>query len=449
MRLYHLRLYFYVTVCTSNFFISDTPNHYGRHFTIGFTAQHSSYQSDYIGISILAPYDTNVTITGTQSSKSWNYTVHIKSGQTYEYKLPVFLRMSKSTYLQNGIQISSSSDISLLCLNYQSHRYAADGYLALPTSSLGFVYVVASYQPYSSDYTANIAVISAHDNNTIIVFPNKGAVIYYRGLWYDSTNSLLYITIVIEKLEALYISGSSDLSGTIVMTNKPASVISGVSRSLLSSNYYNFLEAFLLPSSLWGYHYLLTTVGKTGKTTGDIFRIFAFKDNTIVETASWTETLTSGNYVELTLGKDLASFVNCSEPCQVVQYIRGVTIGGKYAEPSMIVLPSINQFLSYYRVILPFGSEYHDSITIMIENDKVQGLHMNGIKLNGLHWKQINGTKYVWTVVSFSDPKTVTVYHTSSAVRFGLLVFGWNSYASYAYSGGYALPNHSHGELNI
>jgi hypothetical protein len=85
----------------------------------------------------------------------------------------------------------------------------------------------------------------------------------------------------------------------------------------------------------------------------------------------------------------------------------------------------------------------------MIENDKVQGLHMNGIKLNGLHWKQINGTKYVWAVVSFSDPSTVTVYHTSSAVRFGLLVFGWNSYASYAYSGGYALPNHSHGELNI
>jgi hypothetical protein len=83
----------------------------------------------------------------------------------------------------------------------------------------------------------------------------------------------------------------------------------------------------------------------------------------------------------------------------------------------------------------------------MIENDKVQGLYMNGIKLNGLRWEAINGTKYVWTVVSFSDPSTVTVYHTSSSVRFGVLVFGWTSGASYAYTGGYMLPNHSHGEF--
>ena len=348
--------------------------------------------------------------------------------------------------MQNGIEISSTRDISVLCLNYQRHGIAADAYLALPTNTLGLVYVVASYQPYSSSYRANIAVISAHNNNTIIVLPNNNAVIYYRGLWYDDSNSLLYITLVLEKHEALYISGSSDLSGTIVIASKPVSVISGVSTSRISSS-DNLLEAFLLPVSMWGYQYLLTTVGKIDKAQGDIFRIFAYENNTVVKTAYWTKVLSTGKYAELILGKDLASFVNCSKPCQVVQYIRRKRIGGKYAEPSMILIPAVNQFLSYYRVVLPYGSEYYDSITIVIQKQHIDGLYISGIKLNGLQWKKINGTQYVWTVVSFSDPNTVTVYHTSTAVKFCLLVFGWNNDVSYAYSGGFGLRNFSNGKL--
>ncbi|CAB4008622.1 Hypothetical predicted protein [Paramuricea clavata] len=415
-----------------------TPNHYGKHFITGFTAQSNSYRDDYIGLSILAPYDTNVTIFGTLSSKPWNYTVHIKEGESYEYKLPISLRMEKSKYLQN--------DISVLCLNKQGYRRASDGYLALPTNTLGLVYVVASYQPYSSNYRANIAVISTHNNNTVIVLPKKNAVIYYRGLWYGDSTSLLYITLVLEKLEALYISSSSDLSGTIVIASKPVTVISGVDYARILGS-YDFLEAFLLPVSSWGCEYILTTVGAMDKNQGDIFRIFAYENNTVVESAYWTKILSSGAYTELMLQKNLASFVKCSKPCQVAQYIRRHYIGGKYADASMIILPSTNQFLSYYRVVLPRGSEYHDSITMVIQNEDIEGLYMNGLKLNGLRWERINETKYVWTVVSLSDPNTVAVYHTSSAVKFGLVVFGWNNGASYAYSGGFGLDKNANGKV--
>ena len=258
-------------------FFPGTPNNYGNRFIIGFTASYHSYgyYNDYIGVSILAPYDTNVTILGILSSKPWNYTVHIKEGESFDYKLPISLRMKKSIYLQNGIEISSTRDISVLCLNYQQYVDDADGYLALPTNTLGVVYVVASYQPYGSSSRANIGVISAHNNNTVIILPNKDAVIYYRGLRYDDSTSLLYITLVLEKLEALYISGSSDLSGTIVFASKPVSVISGIDRVRISGN-YAFLETCLLPVSLWGYQYLLTTVGMLNRKQGDIFRVFAY-----------------------------------------------------------------------------------------------------------------------------------------------------------------------------
>ena len=430
---------------TCQSFSIDKANNFGKHFIVGFTSDNIKFRDDYIGISILALDDTNVTIIGTLSGKPWSYTVFVKGGGIFEHKLPVLLRMDKSKSHQNGIEVSSTSDISLVCLNYQRwHANGADAYLALPTWSLGLVYVVASYSPISSSYGVNIAVISAYNNNTIIVFPNKNAVIYYNGVWHHNTTSLSNITVVLEKLETLYISASSDLSGTIVKASKPVSVISSMSGTRLTTS-LDFLETFLLPKSQWGHQYLLTTVRNTDKTQGDIFRIFAYENNTMIETINWTKTLSSGEYEELISGKSLASFVNCSKPCQVMHYIRGERIESNrygFHEASMMVLPSISQFLSYYRVVLPFRSEFHDSITLVIQNDQREGLYMDGKKLNGLSWKMINGTKYVWTVITFFDPSIVTVYHTSSAVRFGLYVFGWSLdtfIGSYAYAAGYAL----------
>ena len=366
--------------------------------------------------------------------------MHIKEGEIFEYKLPISLRMDRSRYLQRGIDISSTRDISLFCLNRQGYAHA-DGYLALPSKMLGLIYVVASYQPYTSSYRANIAVISAHDNNSIIVLPSENAVVYYRGQRYDDRTSLLYITQVLNKLEVLYIYGVSDLSGTIVIASKPVTVLCSVDLARISGR-DDFMDTLLLPVSLWGHEYVLTTVGTMNGKQGDLFRIFAYENNTVVETGYWTKVLSSRMYAELVLGEDLASFAKCSKPCQVVQYVRQES-----AQPSMIVLPSANQFLSYYHVILPHDSEYHDSITITIDNNHTDGLYMNGLSLNSLRWKSINGSNYVWTVVSLSDPNSVTVYHNSSAVKFGLLVLCWKSGSWYAYPGGFALRNYSNGRI--
>ena len=380
-----------------------------------------------------------------QSSKPWNVTVHIKGGENLQHKLPTSLRMDQSKSSLNGIEILSTSDISVLCLNSQGYDYAGDGYLALPTYTLGLVYVVASYQPDYYYSLANFAVVSAHENNPIIIIPNKNVVIQSRGLSY-SKGACQYVTL--DKLEALYISSWSDLSGTLVTSRNPVAVISGVEQAKPggSTNRNDFFESILSPVSLWEHYFILTTFGTLYKREGDVFRIFAYQNNTIVETGYWTKILSSLKYTELELGQNLATFVRCSKPCQVVQYIRGEQIGGKNADPSMIVLPSVNQFLSYYRVVLPYASKYYDSITVVIEHKHVKGLYMNGIRLNDLEWKNINRTKYVWTVVRFSDPSTVSVYHTSSAVKFGIFVYGWSNDASYAYPGGFALKKFSSGE---
>ncbi|XP_028416160.1 tyrosine-protein kinase receptor Tie-1-like [Dendronephthya gigantea] len=110
-----------------------------------------------------------------------------------------------------------------------------------------------------------------------------------------------------------------------------------------------------------------------------------------------------------------------------------------------MALPAVNQFLSLYHVALPFDLQISYSITIVIEKENVDGLHADGLRLSDLDWKGINASKYVWTVINLPDLSKVAIYHTSSSVKFGLIVFGWNYKSSFGYPGGYDLNPLSHG----
>ena len=77
----------------------------------------------------------------------------------------------------NGIEILSTKNISLTCVNHDTG--GADAYLALPVNILGLTYVVASYS------SGNLAIISAYDDNKITLLFVKEAALSYRGLSYD------------------------------------------------------------------------------------------------------------------------------------------------------------------------------------------------------------------------------------------------------------------------
>ena len=415
-------------------FCLDKLTNHGKKFVIGFTGQYYRHKSGYIKIGVVGHLDTNVTIiTKKSSSVPLNVTAYVKEGEFLEYRLPVSLRMSGKQY--NGVEISSTANISLICLDHHV-TYGADAYLALPTIALGISYVVASYQKYGSYGKTKIGIVSAHDENDILIKPSKNAVITYGGINYDDGSS---VHVFLDKLQSIELVSTTDLSGTIVFSSKPISVTSSVDRSLIS---YDRLESLFIPVTQWGKQYILTPVGTMNKKQGDTFRIFAYYDYTIVKSGFGTKVLSSGTYTEITVGKNLTSFVNCSKPCQVVQYIRGELIGGKFADTSMTVVQSVKNFMSYYRVV-PSYAQFYSSATITIQEGYTNGLYLDGVKMVDLIWRKITGTKYVWTVIGMPETKIATFYHVSPDVTFGLLVFGWNGVVSYAYPGGFAFEQNN------
>ena len=392
----------------------------------------------FIKIGVVGHLDTNVTIiTQKSSSDLLNVTVYVKEGEFLEYRLPVSLRMSGKQY--NGVEISSTANISLICLDHHV-TYGADAYLALPTIALGVSYVVASYQKYGSYGKTKIGIVSAHDENDILIKPSKNALITYGGIKYDDGSSF---HVFLDKLQSIELVSTTDLSGTIVFSSKPIFVTSSVDHARAgTSGNSDRLESSLLPVTQWGKQYILTPVGSMNKKQGDIFRIFAYYDYTIVKSGFGTKVLSSGTYAEIAVGKNLTSFVNCSKPCQVVQYIRGESIGGKFADTSMTVLPSINKFLSYYRVVPSYASQFYSSVTITIQEGYENDLYFDGVKMVNVIWRKITRTNYVWTVIGMQETKIATFYHVSPDVTFGLLVFGWDGVVSYFYPGGFALKKY-------
>ena len=226
-------------------FYLDKMTNYGKKFVVGFTSLYRFLSGGKIGIVIVAHLDTNITIKTQSPTNSSNITIHMKEGEVLKYNLPLSLRMKGKQ--NNGVLVSSTMDISVTCLDYRGRKYGGDGYLALPTYALGIIYVVASYQPHDGNSRAKIGIIAENDETNVLIKLNKNAIIVYNGISYDY-GSPFHISL--GKLQSVQLESQSDLSGTIIFSSKPISVISSVDFASPGSGNIDKLDSFLLPVTL-------------------------------------------------------------------------------------------------------------------------------------------------------------------------------------------------------
>lgn len=393
-------------------------------------------------ISISALFDTNVTIT---SASSQSLTTHIKAGKKIIYIVPQKLRIVNNGTYRNGVEINATNDIAVMVFLVNTSS-DADGYLALPTNVLGQKYVIATLQTSSN---SQFTVIACHDKTTVnMKLRMSNGSFIYDGFTYSNGSTL---TVILDKLGTSQVFHDYDLSGSIVTSNKPIAVISGNihGRTLSTGNTYK-LESFLLPVTQWGKEFLLSTVGATD--AGDLFKIFAIDSNTEVYRENIkTANLDPGDFLTLDSRTVTTSFINCSKPCQIIQFSNAQTKHSSYtnAGPSMINLPSIDQFLPAYHVIFSTASKFKHSITLIIKENAKNGLLKDGTRMKSLSWKCQEYSGLCWTIVDISSEVKIT--HMVRGVTFGLLVYGGANDESYSYPGGFTFQKNLmfNGEMSI
>ena len=330
-----------------------------------------------------------------------------------------------STMVDNlGILVTATSNVAISCLNQA--RYTADSYLALPTNELGRKYVVASYAK------TILGIISPQDNTIVYLLPKINGTFRYNGRSYRKGQK---IKIKLNKFETFHLDHRSDLSGTIIEANKPIAVLSGIKCGKINTRYCDHFVEFLLPVTKWGKEFLVATTAIMRKNSGDVFRVFAYENDTRIRSRKGGGHLKSGEFMEYDLNNELSLFFECSKPCQVIQYTKGyINKRGKEVDSSMLVVPSIRHFLNTYKVIFYGMRRYQYSLTVLLKSSERNGLVLNGRKAAGLQWENIDGTRYSWTIIQISRQTAIT--HISQNAFFGVLVFGERDFESHGYPAG-------------
>lgn len=196
-------------------------NHRGRKFIIGFPKQFRNSGSLDIYIASRELSNANVTTDGYFESFTLqpNLVTHIT--------LPKRYLMSQGKE-NKGILLQSDSEIAVYGLN--QIEKTTDAFLGLPVDILGTRYLAVGSEPSSNigiQYLNVLSVIATQDNTTVTISPKSRLLIGrqgFRRIYHPYGKKLVF---KLNKLESYTIRSVSDITGSLIESDKAISVISG------------------------------------------------------------------------------------------------------------------------------------------------------------------------------------------------------------------------------
>ena len=188
---------------------------------IGFPQQYLSSGSLDVYIASRTLTTVNITADGYYES------IVIEPNLVAHLSLPKRLLMSLGRE-PKGILLKSDADIAVYGLN--QIKTTTDAFLALPTDIIGNRYLAVGSERSTNlgvQYLNILSIIAVKDNTTIKIHPKSRLIIGQIGVrqLYHSEDEPLIITL--DSLESFTVRTVEDVTGSLIESNKPISVISG------------------------------------------------------------------------------------------------------------------------------------------------------------------------------------------------------------------------------
>ena len=317
------------------------------------------------------------------------YKFQLEAGASKILALSRHRRLKGSITSSNVVHVTSTEDIIVYGINCVLSP--SDGFLALPISSLGKQYVVASYKPVSASQFA----VTAIDNNTHI---NISLVERHD----DNTRSYQEIQLKLDRFQTYHFKNKrDDLTGSIINSDKPVAVISGNKCSRVSTReqHCNFMVEQLLPVKTWGNHFISVPI--PGGDQENIYRIIsAFNETTVNITMDDDTvqyfTINRGEFREVHHSSNANFYIVTSNPCSVMLYIKGISGKDGFSRAVMMSVTPTEQFSSgqLLNTVGTFDKSVTNYVALITTNNKTT-LKMDMSPLpQGLLWKKINNRYY-------------------------------------------------------
>lgn len=252
------------------------------------------------------------------------------------------------------------ADDPIVVYAFTRYQYTSDGFLALPVSSLGKNYIVASYADVGDNGTSfgqympsQTAVVAPFDG-TKVKFTLGGPLHTktYGGMAVgESTN------IEMNKGDVWLVSSfghAADLSGSKISADKPVAVVSSnyCANVPLDKAACDFLCEMELPTKAWGKKYHVTPVYPREKNS--IVKVIALSDSITrlyrngreISYFSASGGAENTGWMEIRLDEvDLQPWVySADKPIGVTQYNPGQTYDGVVSDPFQMSLTPVEQY---------------------------------------------------------------------------------------------------------
>jgi hypothetical protein len=282
-----------------------------------------------------------------------------------------------------AVHITATKPVSVYGLNHR--RMTTDTFMGLPVPALGQEYRIISYEKLRDDplLISQFAVIATEDSTLVTINPSTQTLGGKpRGVPY---------TVLLKRGDAYNVIaapgrrfGRSDLTGTLIQSNKKIAVFGSHSGAYVPQNElagYNHLVEQLPPVLYWGRHYY---VGKLAGCSRSVFRVLAAETNTnVFANGELVATLDAGEYYEDPEVTDNVQ-ISANKRILVAQYSMGYKNGqGKdlrdsIGDPMMLLLTPTQQFLKKYRIATPTRGEWQHFFNVVIPREGRSSLRLNG-----------------------------------------------------------------------
>lgn len=348
-----------------------------------------------------------------------------------EIELKYFQKEFKS------LLIETSDDVFVVSLD--SDYRSADGTTNIPIHKLSTRYIVITVQPSSRKSQLAVAALENNTKISIRFRMKQYTSLNIEGSTYYNGGAFIFS---LDRFETYQIAHNTDLTGTFIESSNPIAAFSGNDCTTLNGGEYcDHLLEQLPPTDTIDKTYIVPPY-TDGRDT--IIRIAATKLSNIyymIGTVIQTRLLGRYDFFDIRISSNQSCYIKSTEPILVTGFglhSNSSTLG----DPSMTIVPGINQYLNYYKIPIPTGY-VHNVVSIMIKESSKAFIRINDELLNAkdiVYEDSLSVGNVTYSVVSILVAQGEFKAFTLDGERFGVTVSGIKRAEAYGFSGNSLLP---------
>lgn len=387
----------------------------------------------------------SVTVTGiracngviTNPASGWSQSFYVPANSS----VTITIDTSKSyNYISNRItgkvlHLTTTDTVSVYASNFLSTSF--DATFVLPTPVLRTDYMTQSFRTWKQEFPTEILIVATQDSTVVDINPTASTINRNPGA------SPFTVTLNAGQAYLMQSMNNADYSGTRIHSQdcKPIAVFNGhvcahIPVNTGTSCDHLFEQA--IPTDYWGNQFVATM---SNSHAGDLVKITSLEDYCMVYVNGnlMTSLMSGGSYEYTLTGSHYSSFINTTKPAVVYEYMLSKNIAGPDGDPSMILIPPLEQqlkdvvFVNYnYSTQL---TNYH-YINVVTRTDNVSNIFLDNQPLANYFLSVAGNQLYSYARVSMT-PGSHRLRSTGNS-GFIAHAYGVGSIEGYGYAIGFA-----------